>query len=73
MAAGCCDDRALRLVEVEGAAVGTTLASHAIDDLAGMAAAEIHPTGDIYASALYRRRALEELLRRTLRELLLIA
>jgi CO/xanthine dehydrogenase FAD-binding subunit len=73
VAAGCCDDRALRLVEVEAAAVGATLASHAIDDLAGMAGAEIHPSDDIYASALYRRRALEELLRRTLRELLLIA
>jgi CO/xanthine dehydrogenase FAD-binding subunit len=73
VAAGCCDDRARRLVEVEGAAVGATLASHAIDDVAGMAAAEIHPSDDIYASALYRRRALEELLRRTLRELLLIA
>ena len=51
VAAGCCDDRARRLVEVEAAAVGATLASHAIDDLAGMAAAQIHPSDDIYASA----------------------
>lgn len=70
IAAGGCDDRALRLVGVEAAAAGAALSDQVITDLGAVASAEIHPTDDIYASALYRRRALGAIVRKTLRELL---
>jgi CO/xanthine dehydrogenase FAD-binding subunit len=69
IAAGGCADRALRLTGVEAAAAGRQLDGATVDQLATLAASQVSPYDDLYRTAAYRRHALEELLRRTLREL----